>query len=37
MSKQLIPHVTPVMLRELPDQTADILNRIIDAINKLDD
>lgn len=36
MSKQLIPHVTPEMLRDLPDQTADILNRVIDAINELD-
>lgn len=30
-----IPKVNPVMLRELPDQTADILNRVIEAVNKL--
>lgn len=35
MSKQLIPHVTPEMLRELPHQFCDTLNRVIDAINEL--
>lgn len=32
-----IPHITPVMLRDLPDQTVDILNRVIDKLNSLDD
>lgn len=32
---QLIPRITSQQLREQPDQTADILNRVIDAINKL--
>lgn len=32
---QLIPRITPQQIREQPDQTADILNRIIDAVNRL--
>lgn len=35
MAKQLIPRVTPEMLKNQPDQTTDILNRIIDAVNEL--
>lgn len=35
MAKQLIPRVSPVMLREQPDQTTEILNRIIDVVNEL--
>ena len=34
MAKQRIPKVTPMMLREQPDQTANIINRIIDEINE---
>lgn len=30
---QKIPRITPIMLKEQPDQTADIINRIIDKIN----
>lgn len=33
MNKQQIPKVTPMMLREQPDQTAEIINRIIDVLN----
>lgn len=32
-----IPKVNPVMLRELPDQFCDILNRVIDKLNSIDD
>lgn len=35
MNKQLIPRVTPDMLRNQPDQTTDILNHVIDAVNEL--
>ena len=31
----LIPRITPHQLREQPDQTVDILNRLIDAVNDL--
>lgn len=31
----LIPRITPQQLREQPDQTVDILNRLIDAVNDL--
>ena len=33
MAKQKIPYLTPQMLRELPDQTCNILNRVIEEIN----
>lgn len=36
MAKQLIPRVTPEMLRHNPDQVTQILNRIIDTLNALD-
>ena len=36
MTKQLIPRVTPFMLREQPDQVTDILNRIIDKLNEIE-
>ena len=36
MAKMLIPHITPDMLRHNPDQVTQILNRVIDALNKLD-
>lgn len=32
---QNIPKVTPVMLRELPNQFCDILNKVIEEINKM--
>lgn len=35
MAKQLIPHIQPSMIKEQPDQTANIINRIIDAVNEL--
>lgn len=35
MNKQQIPKVTPMMLREQPDQTASIINSIIDEINRI--
>lgn len=31
--KQLIPRVTPEMLRNQPDQFCEILNDVINAIN----
>lgn len=31
--KQYIPRITPVMLREQPDQVCSIINQVIDAIN----
>lgn len=34
MAKQLIPRVTSDMLKNQPDQFCDILNKVIDAINK---
>lgn len=33
MNKQQIPKVTPMMLREQPDQFSEIINRIIDVLN----
>lgn len=36
MTKQEIPRITPSMLREQPDQTVNIINRIIDKVNELD-
>jgi hypothetical protein len=35
MAKQLIPRITPEMLKNLPDQTCEILNRVIDEVNNL--
>ncbi len=32
-----IPHVTPEMMRKLPDQFCATVNRIIDYINKQSD
>lgn len=37
MARQKIPRVQPMQLREQPDQTANIINRIIDAVNELMD
>jgi hypothetical protein len=34
MAKQKIPKVTPMMLREQPDQFSEIINRVIDAVNE---
>lgn len=34
--KQLIPYITPVMLREQPDQACEIINRVIDELNNLE-
>lgn len=33
--KQHIPRITPVMLREQPDQVCSIINQLIDRINEL--
>ena len=35
MARQIIPRITPDMLKNLPDQACDILNRVIDKINDL--
>lgn len=37
MSSQKIPRVTSYMVSQQPDQLSDILNRIIEKINLLDD
>lgn len=34
MATQRIPKVTPIMLREQPDQFCAILNMLIDKINE---
>lgn len=34
MSKQKIPRITPYMLSKQPDQTAAIINQIIDRLNE---
>lgn len=36
MAKQQVPRLTPDMLRNLPDQACNILNRVIDIVNDLD-
>ena len=36
MAKQKIPRVTPMMLREQPDQFSEIINRIIDRLNEIE-
>ena len=33
--KQLIPRITPVMLRDQPDQVCEIINEVIDKLNSL--
>ena len=35
MARQQIPRLTPDMLKNLPDQACNILNRVIDEINNL--
>ena len=35
MSKQYIPRISPVMLRDQPDQVCSIINQLIDRINEL--
>ena len=35
MAEQQIPRLTPEMLKRLPDQACNILNRVIDKINNL--
>lgn len=35
MTKQKIPRVTPMMLREQPDQFSEVINRVIDIVNNL--
>lgn len=32
---QLLPHITPEMLKKFPDQATDTLNRLIDTVNAL--
>lgn len=36
MANQKIPRVSPMMLREQPDQFSEVINRIIDRINDID-
>ena len=36
MSKQRIPFITPEMFRELPDQTTEIINRLVTEANNLE-
>lgn len=33
---QLIPRITPQQLRDMPDQTAAVINRLVDYINELE-
>ncbi len=35
MAKQLIPKLTPEMLKKQPDQTVALLNRLIQVVNDL--
>lgn len=35
MAKQQIPRLTPEMLKKLPDQACNIINRVIDIVNSL--
>lgn len=35
MAKQQIPRLTPEMLKKLPDQACNIINRVIDIVNNL--
>lgn len=35
MANQQIPRITPDMLRNLPDQACNIINRVIDEVNRL--
>lgn len=34
---QNIPKIRPTMLKATPDQVCDILNKVIDKVNKLPD
>lgn len=36
MNKQRIPFITPEMFRELPDQTTEIINRLVTEVNDLE-
>lgn len=33
---QLIPHITPDMIRNFPDQVAKTINDLIDRVNQLE-
>lgn len=35
MARQLIPKLTPTVMRDYPDQTCAILNALIEAVNDL--
>lgn len=35
-NRQLIPKVQPSMIKNLPSQFCDIINRVIDKVNELD-
>jgi len=35
MARQLIPRVTPEMVKNFPDQFSAIINQLIDAVNEL--
>ena len=34
-TNQLLPHINPEMIKKQPDQTALLLNRLIDEVNRL--
>ena len=36
MANQRIPKVTPMMIREQPDQFSEVINRIIDRLNSME-
>lgn len=36
MSNQKIPKITPFMISRQPDQTSEIINRIIDRLNEIE-
>lgn len=36
MARQQIPKVQPNMIKELPSQFCDIINRVIDKVNEID-
>lgn len=36
MTRQLIPKIQPSMLKEQPDQVANIINSVIDKVNEID-
>ena len=35
MARQRIPYLTPEMLKNLPDQACNIINRLIEEVNNM--